>query len=153
MLFIHDSIIAGAGKGLFTNAPINKGEIIVEYTGEKITWKECEKRNLALEDLNGYFFFVSKTNCIDAINTLDSLGRYANDANGFTQITGIRNNAVFEIRKRKPYLVAKRKIKAGEEIFVSYGKEYWEVMKEHYDNKKALNTPQSIAKEVLSEVA
>jgi SET domain-containing protein len=152
MLFIQDSMIPGAGKGLFTDAPIKKGETIIEYTGEKITWKQCQKRNEALEDINGYFFFVSKNNCIDARETLDSLGRYANDAKGLTRIEGLKNNAEYEIRKHKPYIVAKRNIKAGEEILVAYGKEYWDVMKEHYNNKSNQKLiPQN--EEVLSEVA
>jgi SET domain-containing protein len=139
MLFIQESLIPGAGKGLFTDTLIKKGKIIIEYTGEKLTWAQCEKRNNEQEGLNGYFFFVSKNNCIDAQHTLDSLGRYANDAQGYKKVEGLKNNAEYQIIKRKPYIIAKKNIKAGEEIFVSYGKEYWDVMKEYFD--KQYNQP------------
>jgi len=64
------------------------------------------------------------------------LGRYANDAAGFVRVEGIRNNSKYEVRKGVPYIVATRKIKAGEEIFVGYGKEYWEAIKEGLNMKK-----------------
>lgn len=154
MLFVNESLIPNAGKGLFTDTPIKKGEIIIEYTGEQLTWAECEKRNDAQEGVNGYFFFVSKNFCIDAQNTPDSLGRYANDAQGYKRVPGLKNNAEYQIIKRRPYIVAKRNIKAGEEIFVSYGKEYWDVMKEYFDEQyqKKLQ-PENIAEPSLSEVA
>ena len=44
MLCIKPSTIPGAGMGLFTTHPIKKGEEIVEYVGEIVTWAECEKR-------------------------------------------------------------------------------------------------------------
>ncbi len=154
MLFVQDSLIPNAGKGLFTDCDIKKGEIVTEYTGEKLTWAECEKRNNNQEGVNGYFFFVSKNNCIDAQNTPESLGRYANDAQGYKRVPGLKNNAEYQIIKRKPYIVAKRNIKAGEEIFVSYGKEYWDVMKEYFDEQFQKKIQQeTLTEPVLSEVA
>jgi len=135
MLYIKESVIPGAGMGLFTDTPIKKGEIVIEYEGENITWKECEKRNEAMEDLGGYYFYISKNNCIDALNVLDALGRYANDARGYVRVPGLNNNSEYKIIKKKPFIIAKRKIKAGEEIFVAYGKDYWDVMKEHFEKK------------------
>ena len=41
---------------------------------------------------------------------------------------GVRNNCCYEIRKGTPYIVASRNLKAGEEIFVSYGRGYWRTM-------------------------
>jgi SET domain-containing protein len=146
MLYVKESTIPGAGLGLFTDAPIRKGEIIVAYEGEKITWAECIRRNEAQEGMNPYFFYISKNNCIDAQHTPEALGRYANDAKGYIRIAGLKNNAEYQVIKKKPYIVAKRNIKAGEEILVSYGKEYWDVMKE-YLNKQASpqQSPQSSA--------
>ena len=37
-------------------------------------------------------------------------------------------NTQYEVIKGKPYIVATRNIKAGSEIFVSYGKDYWKAM-------------------------
>ena len=32
------------GKGVFALQDIPKGEVIIEYTGENITWKEAQRR-------------------------------------------------------------------------------------------------------------
>ena len=59
-LYIDESTLAGAGKGLFTDTLIKRGERIVEYTGDIITWKECERRNNAMKDgIGAYYFYVS----------------------------------------------------------------------------------------------
>ncbi|MEI6508181.1 MAG: SET domain-containing protein [Bacteroidota bacterium] len=136
MLYVKKSKIPKSGKGLWTSIDIKKGGVVCEYEGEKLTWKECLKRNEALEGFGAYYFYITSKNCIDAQNTLWSLGRYANDAAGFGRIDGLRNNSCYEIRKGKPYIVASRNIKANEEIFVGYGKEYWEAIKEGFEKKK-----------------
>lgn len=130
MLYVKKSKIPKSGKGLFTDAPIKRGDIVCEYEGEKISWKECEARNAKLpgNKKGAYFFYINNRNCVDAAHALDTFGRYANDASGPSKIEGLRNNSNYEVIKGKPYIVAKRNIKAGEEILVSYGKEYWEVI-------------------------
>jgi SET domain-containing protein len=130
MLYVKKSQLPKAGKGLFTDVAIKKGEIVCEYEGEKVTWKECLRRNENQTGKGAYFFHVNDRNCVDAQHTLWALGRYANDAAGPGKKEGLKNNAAYEVMKSKPYIVAKRNIKAGEEILVSYGKEYWEAMME-----------------------
>src|SRR5437868_495883 len=97
MLKIKRSGIPGAGKGLFTDAPIKKGESIIEYKGEKVSWAECLRRNEDIDGVGAYYFYVSKNNCVDAKNTPDALARYANDAAGLVRIPGVRNNSRYEI--------------------------------------------------------
>ena len=130
MLEVKKSYLPGAGKGLFTTKPIKKGDAILEYEGEIITWAECERRNAAKpgDQIGGYFFHVNKRKCIDAEPTLWAKARYANDAGGVVRLEGVRNNCCYEIRKGTPYIVASRNLKAGEEIFVSYGRGYWRTM-------------------------
>ncbi len=128
MLIVKKSKIPRSGKGLFTTSSIRKGDIIVEYQGEKISWKECEKRDRYHISRAPYLFFVSKHNCLDAEYTMDALARYANDAQGYVRFNGLKNNADYNIIKSKPYIVASRNIKAGGEILVSYGKDYWEAI-------------------------
>jgi SET domain-containing protein len=122
-LEVKKSTIPNSGKGLFTKRDIKKGERFVEYRGEIIDWKECDIR--AEKDEGGYVFFVSKNNCIDAFHTPNELARYANDASGLVKIKGINNNSVYEIYKKKGWITATKDIKAGTEILVSYGAEYW----------------------------
>jgi uncharacterized protein len=131
MLFVKKSKLPKAGKGLFTDTEIKKGEIVCEYEGEKLTWKECLRRNESMPGKGAYYFHITNQNCIDAQHTLWALGRYANDASGLSRVAGLRNNARYEIIKQKPYIVAARTIKPGEEVLVGYGKDYWDAMKDN----------------------
>lgn len=131
MLVIKKSKIPGAGKGLFTTHDIKRGEKVIEYTGEIITWKECLKRNDNMDGVGAYYFYINDRKCIDAQHTLDSLARYANDAAGFVRLDGVRNNCRYEVEKGKAYIVASKNLKPGDEIYVSYGKEYWDALREN----------------------
>ena len=122
-LIVKKSKLPKAGKGLFTKRDIKKGERFVEYLGEIVTEKELDRR--AEDDIYGYAFYISKNRCIDAFYTPDELARYANDANGLTKVKGLKNNSSYTIYKNRGWIEAERDIKAGEEIFVSYGSEYW----------------------------
>lgn len=122
-LAVKKSTLPGAGKGLFTKRDIKKGERFVEYLGEVITEAELDRR--AENDIYGYAFFISKKKCIDAYYQPEALARYANDAKGIVRIKGIKNNCCYTIWKQRGWIQAERNIKAGEEIFVSYGAEYW----------------------------
>jgi hypothetical protein len=130
MLYVKKSKIPKSGKGLYTSKDIAKDEIVCEYEGEKLTWKECLARNEAQKGKGGYYFYINSKNCVDAQNTLWAIGRYANDAAGPSRVAGIRNNCKYDVVKGKPYIRATRNIKAGSEILVSYGKDYWDAMKE-----------------------
>src|ERR1035437_6407839 len=122
-LKVKKSSIPKAGKGLFIHRDIKKGERIVEYLGEIINWKECDIR--AERDEGGYIFYVNRKKCIDAFHTPEALARFANDANGLTKIKGIKNNCQYEIYKNTGWITAIKDIKAGSEILVRYGAEYW----------------------------
>ena len=126
-LIVKTSQLPKSGKGLFTTKPIKKGAKVIEYRGEIINWKEYEKR--VERDEDGYLFFVNKNVCIDAFNTPQYKARYANDAEGLSQVKKFSNNCSYETEGNQCYIVAQRDIKAGEEIFVSYTKEYWDCIR------------------------
>ena len=128
-LAVKESNIPGAGKGLFTNEFIAKGARIIEYKGRVRTWKEVE-----YDDTNYYIFFVNENHVIDAMNYKKSLARFINDARGLKKIKGLINNAQFVVDGLRVYVEAKKDIVAGGEIFLSYGKEYWDVIR---TNQKA----------------
>ncbi len=134
MLVVKKSRLPDAGKGLFTTTRIKKGAIIVEYTGEKLTWKQAEWRYRKSESM-AYVFHISAKNCIDAMPCPDALARYANDANA-TLSKKVENNSEYQIIKRKPYIVATKSIPANSEILVDYGDDYWEVEEEPVKKKK-----------------
>jgi hypothetical protein len=125
VLFIKKSTLPGAGKGLFTKDLIEKGQLIVEYKGNSKTFKEIQEN----KTLNLYVFYVNRNFVIDASQFPDSLGRYANDAEGLATFPGIVNNAEFIVRSKRVYLKALTTILPGAEIFVAYGKEYWSAIK------------------------
>lgn len=123
-LLVKTSTLPNTGKGLFTKKPIEKGTRIVEYKGKITTWKEVEN-----DYANGYIYTVNPDYVIDAKNYKNALARYANDARGLTRVKGITNNATYINDDTAVYIVATKDIDAGAEIFVSYGKEYWEVVR------------------------
>ena len=134
-LKVETSLLPNGGKGLFTDKAIKKGEQIIQYKGEIIDWKEYEKR--VKEHKDGYLFFINKKRCIDAFSTPEHKARYANDAAGLSKIKGLKNNANYEIFEDKCFIVSSRAIEPGEEIFVSYTKEYWDCIR--YNIKHGLN--------------
>lgn len=131
-LIVKKSLLPNAGKGLFTSKPIKKNSKIIEYKGEIIDWKEYEKR--VKEDKDGYLFFINKNRCIDAYPTPGFKARYANDAAGLSRTPGLKNNAIYEVFGDKCFIVSTRDIAAGEEIFVQYGKDYWDCIRYNIKN-------------------
>ncbi len=125
-LEVKESNIPGAGKGLFTNDFIAKGARIVEYKGAIRTWKEVKH-----DDTNFYIMSVTRHHIIDANSHKKSLARYINDAKGLQKIKGIHNNGEFIREGLKVFVEAIRDIPAEAEIFVSYGKEYWEIIRKN----------------------
>ncbi len=126
-LLIKASTLPNAGKGLFTKTFIAAGTRITEYKGRVTAWKEVEH-----DHDNAYLFTVNEGHVIDARRSLKSFARYANDARGFTRIKGITNNCIYvQDEANRVFLESKRDIPAGAEIFVSYGNDYWKVMREN----------------------
>ena len=124
-LVVKKSLLPGAGKGLFTKILIPKGTRIVEYKGRITTWKEIS----ADENENLYIYYVKRHHVIDAFPVKTALARYANDAKGLKKVKGLTNNAAYVEDGLKVYIESTKDIPAGAEIFVSYGKEYWEVIR------------------------
>ena len=124
-LEVKRSTIPGAGKGLFTKKKIEKGRYITEYTGTISTWKEVNHENGS----NLYIYYVNRNHVIDASKHTKSVARYANDAKGIQRPKGFRNNAQYVTENGRVFIQALVDINAGEEILVSYGKEYWDVIK------------------------
>jgi SET domain-containing protein len=124
-LVIKRSKIPGAGKGLFTKQFIAKGTRIVEYKGRATTWKMVEQQ----KDFNGCVYYIKRDLVIDAKNYKKTFGRYANDANGISKLKRMTNNSRYIIDGKRVFIEATKDIDAGSEIFVSYGKEYWDVVR------------------------
>ncbi len=124
-LKVKKSTIPGCGKGLFTQKHIAAGTIITEHTGKITTWKAAD-----FSGCNPYLFYVTKNHVIDARHHHAVYARFANDAKGYKRVSGFTNNSKYIIIDKRVFITAIKDIKAGREIFISYGKEYWDTMKE-----------------------
>ncbi len=124
-IVVKKSGLTDAGNGLFAKEFIPKNTLIVEYKGKITTWKEVDDN----DGNNGYIYFVKRNHVIDASNNKKALARYANDARGLRRTKGLTNNAEYVEVGTKVYIKSNKDIAAGSEIFVEYGKEYWDVIK------------------------
>jgi uncharacterized protein len=125
-LEVKTSSIPGSGKGLFTKVFMPKGSHVIEYTGIVTTWDAVKD-----DHTNAYICYVQDDLVIDSRTDTTALARYANDAAGLTRVRGLNNNARYTFDDGKVYLEAMKDIAAGAEIFVSYGKEYWDTVREN----------------------
>ncbi len=99
------------GLGLFTFSDIKKGQCIIEYKGPTLTKQEEEDSNSL------YLFEVTKKKTIDGAVRWNT-ARYVNHS--------CRPNSEIEIIKEHVYIMAKRNIKAGEELNYDYDTDYFE---------------------------
>ncbi len=102
---------SSAGLGLFAAEAIPKEQLIIEYTGERITEAEANKRG------GRYLFEVTDDLVIDGKGR-ENIARYANHS-------CIPNaEAEHDEEENRIYIRACKNIKAGDEITYSYGKMY-----------------------------
>lgn len=131
-LIVKRSTLPGSGKGLFTKSPIPKNTKVAEYKGKITTWEEVDHD----DGMNPYIYYVNKNLVIDAKNNKSSLAHYANDANGSSKVKKRGNNSTYTVENKRVFIKALTDIPAGAEILVSYGKEYWEVIKKNREVKR-----------------
>jgi len=124
-LIIRKSQLPESGRGLYTLDDIPKGGRICEYAGRRRKWADVKH----LDGHNGYLLRLNRTTAIDARPLKSGKGRYANDASGLSRVPGLRNNAEYLIYGDRVFIEATRRIRAGEEVFVSYGREFWSLQK------------------------
>ncbi len=103
---------SSAGLGLFALEDIPKEQFIIEYTGERISNDEANRRG------GQYLFFVTDKLCIDGKGR-EHMARYINHA--------CRPNAEAEHDEDgdRIYIRACKNIKAGEEITYHYGTDFF----------------------------
>jgi uncharacterized protein len=102
------------GKGVFALAPLSRHEVIIEYKGEVITWKEALRRHPHdPQDPNHTFFFhIDDKHVIDA-NVGGNASRWINHA--------CRPNCEADEVEGRVFVKALRAIRPGEELFYDYG--------------------------------
>ena len=102
------------GKGVFALQDLAKGETLIEYVGEVISWDEAQDRHPHdPEDPNHTFYFhVNEDRVIDALYGGNS-SRWINHSCGPNCEADEDNDRIF--------IKAIRNIKAGEELNYDYG--------------------------------
>ena len=102
------------GKGVFSVAPIKKGEVLIEYKGEVISWKEALRRHPhdPSDPNHTFYFHIDDNNVIDGTHTGNS-ARWINHA--------CAPNCQADEVDGRIFIKALRKLKAGEELFYDYG--------------------------------
>jgi SET domain-containing protein len=104
------------GLGLFAVETVQKGAIIVEYSGRRIPTSEA--RRYERKHASKYMFEIDNRWTVDG-STRQNLARYANHA--------CRPNAESDLVKGKIVLRAIKTIRPREEITYDYGREYFDL--------------------------
>ena len=99
------------GRGMFAEEPIPKGACIIEYTGRPLSLEEMAK------DAGKYYFWVSDFAMIDG-NIKGNRARFINHS--------CAPNCEADGPEGRIFVMAKRSIKAGEELTFDYGDEYFD---------------------------
>lgn len=102
------------GKGVYALRAIAAGERIIEYTGERITWKEALRRHPHdPKDPNHTFYFhIDDGHVIDALYG-GNASRWINHA--------CEPNCEADEQDGRVFIQALRDIAPGEELFYDYG--------------------------------
>ena len=103
------------GKGVFALQPIKRGEHIIEYLGQVISWAEAERRHPhnPAEPNHTFYFHVDDQHVIDA-NVAGNAARWFNHA--------CRPNCkADQTEDGRVNIRALKNLKAGDELFYDYG--------------------------------
>lgn len=97
------------GIGLYTTIPIKKGTYVIEYSGEKITQEEADRRG------GRYLFEINSRWTVDGKDRKNT-SRYINHS--------CTPNCEARIKKGRILLYSIKDIPQGSELSFDYGKEY-----------------------------
>ena len=102
------------GKGVFCVAPLAKGEMVIEYKGEVVSWKEAQRRHPhdPVNPDHTFFFHIDDEHVID--------GKVNGNAARWINHSCQPNCEADEVDGRV-FVMALRAIQPGEELFYDYG--------------------------------
>jgi SET domain-containing protein len=102
------------GKGVFAVAPLAAGEVVVEYTGEVISWSEALRRHPhdPKDPDHTFYFHIDDEHVIDAKFGGNS-ARWINHA--------CTPNCEADEQGKRIFIKALHDIAPGEELFYDYG--------------------------------
>lgn len=102
------------GKGVFAVQDLAEGEVLIEYVGEVISWKEALRRHPhdPSDPNHTFYFHVDEDHVIDAKHGGNS-SRWINHS--------CAPNCEADEQDGRVFIKALRNIRAGEELFYDYG--------------------------------
>jgi uncharacterized protein len=102
------------GKGVFAVAALGKGDTLIEYTGERITWKEALRRHPhdPTDPNHTFYFHIDEKHVIDA-KVGGNSSRWINHS--------CKPNCEADEEGGRVFIKALRNILPGEELFYDYG--------------------------------
>jgi len=117
-LEVRESLIPGAGRGLFVTRPFFEGELVCVYSGTPVPLTSLLRGEVNTDYVMGGFGVYS----IDASDHLEVLARYVND----NLEQECRNAKFVKLKQeRRALVLATRNLAPGEEIYAAYGEGYW----------------------------
>ncbi len=102
------------GKGVFALQPIARGEVVIEYKGEVISWPEALRRHPhdPSDPNHTFYFHIDDKHVIDA-KVGGNAARWINHA--------CQPNCEADEVDGRVFIKALRAIRPGEELFYDYG--------------------------------
>jgi len=102
------------GKGVFALMPLRKGEMLIEYVGEVISWKEALRRHPhdPAQPDHTFYFHIDDGRVIDG-NVGGNASRWFNHS--------CNPNCQADEVDGRVFIKTLRSIKAGQELFYNYG--------------------------------
>ncbi|MCV2370373.1 SET domain-containing protein-lysine N-methyltransferase [Paucibacter oligotrophus] len=102
------------GRGVYAVAAINSGDVLIEYTGERISWDEAMDRHPhdPAQPNHTFYFHIEDGRVIDALHGGNS-SRWINHA--------CDPNCEADEENGRVFIKALRDIFPGEELFYDYG--------------------------------
>jgi SET domain-containing protein len=121
---VKKSRILGSGMGLFAKRAIPPNKLIVEYSGTKVQLEIAHADTY----ISQYCLQLDDDFAVDAKEDVGNLGRFANDADHGSNPFVCNAQYVIKTKngEKTAWIEAIDSIAVGEEIFVSYGEEFWD---------------------------
>ncbi len=103
------------GKGVYTNVDCRADQVLIEYTGEVITWDEALRRHPhdPKHPQHTFYFHVDDGHVIDA--------KYGGNSSRWINHSCAPNCEAYERADGRVFIKALHDIKAGSELFYDYG--------------------------------
>ena len=105
------------GRGVYAARPLAKGDTVIEYKGEFITWKECDRRPPSDPSDPHHTFFFSLS---DGKHVIDAAVG-GNAARWINHACNPNCETEEDEDGRRVFIKARRNINAGEELNYDYG--------------------------------